>query len=130
MFYRLWTIILAGMLMLFLCSCKSAGVTKTFQSEGEQKLTAGIRIYEEGNYSHASRLLQEALTKGLPDKSDRIQAHKYLAFIHCISGRTSRCAGEFHKILDMDPKFELKAAEAGHPVWGPVFRSEKAKRPR
>jgi hypothetical protein len=25
----------------------------------------------------------------------------------------------------LDPSFELEASEAGHPIWGPVFRNVK-----
>jgi len=27
----------------------------------------------------------------------------------------------------LNPSFDLTPAEAGHPVWGPVFRSAKSK---
>jgi hypothetical protein len=37
------------------------------------------------------------------------------------------CYESFRRALALNPKFELTAAEAGHPVWGPVFRSAKAK---
>jgi hypothetical protein len=97
-------------------------------NEGEQKLSAGIKSYEEGNYKDAAKLLQEALTKGLPDKEGQVEAHKYLAFIHCISGRNKECTDEFKKTLELDPNFELEAAEAGHPLWGPVYSSVKGTR--
>jgi hypothetical protein len=38
------------------------------------------------------------------------------------------CREEFRKALTMDPSLELSPAEAGHPVWGPVFRSLKGKK--
>jgi len=99
-----------------------------FQSEGEQKLSAGIKSYEEGDYKISSRLLQEALKKGLVSKSDKIQAHKYLAFIDCVTGQERRCSEEFKSILALDTNFELTGAEAGHPIWGPVFRNLKGKK--
>ena len=34
------------------------------------------------------------------------------------------------RALELDPKFELSAAEAGHPIWGPIFRGLKAKQPK
>jgi hypothetical protein len=37
------------------------------------------------------------------------------------------CYESFRKALALKPDFELTPAEAGHPVWGPVFRSAKAK---
>ena len=71
--------------------------------------------------------LRNAQQMGLEDKRDQVIAHKYLAFIHCVSGREQQCRDEFKKALTIDPAFELTPAEAGHPVWGPIFRGEKAK---
>lgn len=93
--------------------------------KGEAELAAGIRSYEDGNYNVATRQLQSALKGGL-NSFGQVKAHKYLAFINCASGRESRCREEFQKILYIAPDFELEPAEAGHPTWGPVFRSVKA----
>lgn len=92
---------------------------------GERYLQEGIASYEEGNYRTAVRRLQFALEEGLTIP-DRVKAHKYLAFISCASGRQLTCREEFAIALDLDPKFKLSAAEAGHPIWGPVFRSVKS----
>jgi len=59
--------------------------------EGKQQLSSGIKSYEEGNYKDATRLLQDALTRGLPDRGSQIEAHKYLAFIYCMSGCNKEC---------------------------------------
>ena len=32
---------------------------------------------------------------------------------------------QYEKALEVDPKFDLGPAEAGHPIWGPVFRNVK-----
>jgi Tfp pilus assembly protein PilF len=93
--------------------------------EGAPYLKQGIAHYEEGNYRSAVRRLQFALEEGLT-LQDRVQAHKYLAFISCVSGQQLTCREEFAIALDLDPKFELTAAEAGHPMWGPVFKSVKS----
>ena len=97
------------------------------QNKGDQDLAAGLRQYDEGKYSEASRSLQASLDEGLSSK-DQVTAHKHLAFIHCISGRERQCRDEFRKALKIDPEFELEPAEAGHPIWGPVFRSAKGRR--
>jgi hypothetical protein len=94
--------------------------------KGAPQLLAGMQAYENGQYREASRILRSALPR--LSKADRIQAHKYLAFIDCTSGRTKQCRNEFAKALKIDPAFELEPAEAGHPVWGTVFRSVKKKR--
>jgi len=96
-------------------------------SKGEPALAAGLRQYEDGSYAEAARQLQSAIDQGL-GQSDRVKAHKTLAFIHCVSGRTTSCREEFRRALAIDPAFELPPAEAGHPTWGPVFRSVKAGR--
>jgi Tfp pilus assembly protein PilF len=96
-------------------------------SKGAPALATGLRLYEDGNYADASRQLQAAIDQGL-GRSDRVKAHKHLAFIHCVSGRTSACRDEFRKALVVEPDLDLGPAEAGHPTWGPVFRSVKAGR--
>jgi len=96
-------------------------------SKGEPALAAGLRHYEDGNYAEASKQLQTAIDQGL-GRSDRVKAHKHLAFIHCVSGRTSACREAFRKALAIEPDLDLGPAEAGHPTWGPVFRSVKAGR--
>ena len=60
-------------------------------------------------------------------RPDRVKAHKYLAFIACVSSQQLTCREEFGIALELDPKFDLAPAEAGHPIWGPVFKSVKAK---
>lgn len=99
-----------------------------FQAQnGEAEFNAGIKSYENGNYKESARQLQVALDQGLK-QTDQVQAHKYLAFIHCVSGRQAQCRNEFGKALDADPNFTLQPAEAGHPLWGPVFTSVKGRR--
>lgn len=93
-------------------------------SKGQAALAAGLKQYEEGDYADATKSLAGALEQGLYDPQ-RVSAHKHLAFIHCASRRERQCRDEFRKALAVDPSLELTAAEVGHPVWGPVFRSLK-----
>jgi Tfp pilus assembly protein PilF len=118
-----------------LAGCESAPV-KTLQQEfralfqgskGAPDLANGIKQYEDANYTEAARLLQSALDQGL-GMSEQVTAHKYLAFIHCVSGRERRCRDEFRAALKIDPSFELAANEAGHPIWGPAFRAAKGQK--
>jgi len=95
-------------------------------SPGEKSLSAGVKQFEEGEYPAAAKSLQSAIEEGLSSTSDRTKAHKYLAFIHCVSGRLKQCQDEFRKALGIDPAFQLEASEAGHPIWGPEFRNAKA----
>jgi Tfp pilus assembly protein PilF len=94
---------------------------------GNSALSAGLKQYESGAYAESAKNLQNAISLGLPEKQ-RANAHKHLAFIHCSSNRERQCRDEFRKALAVDPALELAPAEAGHPVWGPIFRSVKAGR--
>ena len=95
----------------------------------EQELGRGIKKYEEGEYKIAAMNFQNALGSGLASSGDQVTAHKYLAFIYCGSREKLACRGEFKEILKLNPRFELTPAEAGHPIWGPVFREVKAEAP-
>jgi Tfp pilus assembly protein PilF len=90
-------------------------------------LQTALRLYEDGAYAESAKTLQAAIDQGLAAK-DRARAHKYLAFIHCASSREQLCRDEFRKALADDPALDLAPAEAGHPIWGPIFRAVKAGR--
>jgi Tfp pilus assembly protein PilF len=94
---------------------------------GSSALSAGLKLYEDGDYAESAKNLQGAIDLGVPEKQ-RANAHKHLAFIHCASNRERQCRDEFRKALAVDPALDLAPAEAGHPVWGPIFRSLKAGR--
>jgi len=104
-----------------------ASISRAFHRDGEPALAAGIRNYDDGAYAKSSKDLRTALELGLWD-SDRVRAHKYLAFIYCASGDEHGCRAEFRLALDIDPQMQLSPAEAGHPIWGPVFRAVKSRR--
>ena len=59
---------------------------------------------------------------------------KRVVFVEVKSGKANLqsrerlCRDEFRKALGADPALELEPAEAGHPVWGPIFRAVKAGR--
>jgi Tfp pilus assembly protein PilF len=91
---------------------------------GPGALSAGLKQYENGDLEESAKNLQGAIDLGVPEKL-RATAHKHLAFIHCSSNRVGQCRDEFRKALAIDPQFDLAPAEAGHPVWGPIFRSLK-----
>src|SRR4026209_2984178 len=103
-------------------SWRDISLTKT---AGSSYFEEGIRNYEEGNYRTSARRLQYALEEGLT-RPDRVKAHKYLAFIACVSGQQLTCREEFSIAVELDPSFELDAAESGHPIWGPAYKSVKA----
>jgi Tfp pilus assembly protein PilF len=126
---------LVALLAASLAGCESATVKSIQQDfrtlfqmpKGGQDLANGIKQYEDANYGEAARLLQSSLDQGL-GSDDQVKAHKYLAFIHCVSGREQRCRDEFRAALKINPSFELAPNEADHPIWGPAFRSAKSRR--
>jgi Tfp pilus assembly protein PilF len=130
--YRILALLAAVML---LAGCETAPMKElrdTFKGifqggKGDPDLAAGIKSYENGNYRESAKQLQGALDAGLSN-AGQVQAHKHLAFIHCVSNRPGPCREEFRKALAIDPNFELEPAEAGHPLWGPVFAKEKSRR--
>lgn len=105
---------------------RDLGLDKLSPRKAEQELSIGLKSYEDGNYQTAAKYLQNALSLGLTFKKDQVNAHKYLAFVYCASEREKQCRDEFKKALEIEPGFELSTAEAGHPIWGPVFRGMKA----
>jgi len=128
-------LIAAACLLGVLSACASepmrelqARLQNLFEDKGAQALSTGIRQYDDGNYTESLKSLQSAVDLGLSSKGDKIKAHKYMAFIHCVSGRERQCRDEFRKGLDVDPDMQLEPAEAGHPIWGPLFRTAKARR--
>jgi Tfp pilus assembly protein PilF len=120
--------LLCATLLMTACATpimRDAGLDKFAPRKAEQDLSAGIRAYEDGDYKSTAQFLQNALSAGLFLNSDKVAAHKYLAFIHCAQAREKSCRNEFRKALELDPEFELTPAESGHPSWGPVFKSLK-----
>lgn len=111
---------------LLLVACAVPGeqksVSDAFDRPAERNLLLGLRAYDEAQYPEAERALNEALRLQLATPRDRATAHKTLAFIYCTSGRTPECTAAFRSARAADPAFALSKAEAGHPVWGPVYQ--------
>jgi Tfp pilus assembly protein PilF len=118
-------LMLVAAIALAACQSKIVQEFPLTKFKAENMLDQGIRAYDDGDYKVAARNIQGALDAGLTTHS-QARAHKYLAFIHCISGQQTQCRDEFKKALEIEPDLQLKAEEAGHPIWGPVFRSVKA----
>lgn len=124
---------LALALAIFLSGCSAAPLDELqaklkqlafslFASHGQRILQHALQRYEDGDFAAAETALHAALEEGLARK-ERVVAHKHLAFIHCAAQRTLQCRSEFLLALRADPRADLDPAEAGHPAWGPVFRS-------
>lgn len=93
------------------------------RDRAQQQLADGVKQYDTGDYDNAVKSLQASLEHGMLSKAEQARARKYLAFSHCVSGREILCRDEFRKAFEIYPDFALTAAEDGHPIWGPVYRS-------
>ncbi len=99
-----------------------SGLAELMERPAERALIEGIRAYDDGQYAPAEAALRKALAAGLHSARDRASAHKLLAFITCTSQRPAECEAAFRAARAADPAFQLSRSEAGHPVWGPVYR--------
>ena len=118
----------AGVVLLATgCAVPAAApsVSDAFDRPAERNLLLGLRAYDEAQYPEAERALGEALRLQLTAPRDRATAHKTLAFIYCTSGRVAECEAAFRAARAADPGFALNKAEAGHPVWGPVYERSR-----
>jgi len=98
------------------------------QSPGDRSLEQGVQLYQSARYDAAETVLKAALLQGISNGPDVARAHKFLAFIYCTSKRETLCAGAFRSAREADSAFELSKVEAGHPLWGPVYRKAMATR--
>lgn len=107
-----------------------SGVPQMTDSQLREKalesLNQGIDQYNAGRFAEAARSFDAALQHGQLTRPEQGRVRKHLAFIHCVSGREPQCRDEFRKALEIDPNFDLSPAEAGHPIWGPVYRDVRA----
>ncbi len=99
------------------------GLSEVMERPAERALLDGIRAYDDGQYAQAEKALRAALADGLKSARDRATAHKLLAFITCTSDRLADCEAQFREARAADTSFALSRSEAGHPVWGPVYKS-------
>lgn len=98
------------------------GLMDVAERPAERALLAGMRAYDDAQYTQAEQLLAQALQGTLVSPRDRAAAHKHLAFIYCTSSRISACEAEFRAARTANPAFALSKSEAGHPQWGPVYQ--------
>lgn len=116
------TFIAMAVLLSACAAAPEGGLSEVMQRPAERALLAGLRAYEDGQYADAERELGKALATGLVSAKDRASAHKHLAFVYCTSQRVKPCEGAFRAARTADAGFALTRAEAGHPLWGPVYK--------
>lgn len=98
------------------------GLMDVISRPAERALLNGMRAYDEGQYADAEKQLTQSLNSGLASVKDKAAAHKHLAFVYCTSNRVKDCEEAFRAAKQADPAFALSRSEAGHPVWGPVYK--------
>ena len=118
---------LAAAALLAACAASAppvptGGLADLMERPAERALVEGIRAYDDGQYVQAEAALRKALGAGLRSGRDQASAHKLLAFITCTSERPAECDAAFRAARKADPAFALSRSEAGHPLWGPVYR--------
>jgi len=121
------SLLLAAAALLAACAAPpppapASGLADLMERPAERSLFEGIRAYDDGNYGLAEAALRKALEGGLKSGRDQATAHKLLAFVTCTSDRTAECEAAFRAARAADPAFALSRSEAGHPVWGPVYK--------
>lgn len=118
-------------LLVLLAACAQAPVAKPSEPMGlmditerpaERALLNGLRSYDDGQYADAEKHFNEAVKAGLVSVKDRAAAYKHLAFVYCTSRRQALCEAAFKAARAAYPAFALSKSEAGHPVWGPVYK--------
>jgi hypothetical protein len=92
----------------------------------EQLLQEGTALYDKGDYRGAVRKLTSAKDSADEGSGVKKSSLRLLAFSYCVSNQRVLCKQQFTSLLAIDPSFELTRGEAGHPLWGPVFREAKA----
>ncbi|MDP9125963.1 MAG: TssQ family T6SS-associated lipoprotein [Pseudomonadota bacterium] len=97
------------------------GLTDLTERPAERALMGAMRAYDDADYPAVERQANEAMKLGLRSARDIATAHKLRAFVYCTSNRLAACEAEFRAARAADPAFVLSHAEAGHPVWGPVY---------
>jgi tetratricopeptide (TPR) repeat protein len=83
----------------------------------------GLTLYGENQLDLALSDLDAAAASKFLKPSDEAIARKTMAFIYCATKREAQCREQFQLVLKLDPNFKLSAAEADHPVWGPIWVS-------
>lgn len=117
---------IAALALVLLAGCQvvppPVGVTDLAERPAEHALMTAMRAYDDADYAAVERNADLALKLGLASTRDAATAHKLRAFVYCTSNRLPACQAEFRAARAVDPAFALTKAEAGHPVWGPVYR--------
>ena len=93
--------------------------------EAQLRYEKGLEHYRDKAFDLARGDLEAAIASGGLKSSSMVNAHKHLAFVHCLNNREVPCRQQFQSILKIEPDFDLAPNEASHPSWGPIWLSLK-----
>jgi hypothetical protein len=102
-----------------------AAAPEPVKPPGEVALSEGTALYEKGDYRGAIRKLSTARDALDDSTAQKKTSLRLLAFSYCVTSQKPLCRQQFNALLKIDPSYELAKAEAGHPLWGPVFKEAK-----
>jgi tetratricopeptide (TPR) repeat protein len=100
---------------------------KAARAAAQAEYDAIIGLYNDGDYRGEIKRFTAAEESLKPYKDLELDGLKFTAFSYCLQGRQVQCRQEFEKAIKIDPSFDLKEGEKGHPLWGPVFKRVKKK---
>lgn len=104
----LWVnkLVIFGLLACLICPLIYAQQDKT---KAERDLEQGIQVYQNGNFDKAIEHLVSAIARELPEQSDLIKAHKYLALSYVAKDRTREAKTAFERAIRLNPELTLDA---------------------
>lgn len=111
-----------SLIPVFLAAAAAIAGCSTTDPAARQALDDVRQQYLAGDYGGVIRTVatSDTLAKG-PDDT-RVEALKLQAYSYCLTQYTQLCEDGFVRILRIEPSFQLPPTEAGHPMWGPVFK--------
>jgi hypothetical protein len=96
------------------------------RTAARDELKDSIDAYNTGDYNGSLKTLLDSKTIWITDNDIQLEALRYSAFDYCLTNRANLCKQQFEKALKLDPDFDLRRGEKGHPLWEPAF--DKAKK--
>lgn len=95
------------------------------QNSSRELVEKGVTAYQNAEFEDAINALQQALSRQIDQqKSDLVDAYKYLAFSHIVLGNTQKGKDAFINLLRIQPDYELPLTES--PRFLGVFNAVKA----
>jgi tetratricopeptide (TPR) repeat protein len=100
---------------------------KAARAAAQTEFDGIMALYSDGDYRGEIKRFTTAEETLKPYKELELDGLKFTAFSYCLLGKQLQCRQQFEKAIKIDPSFDLKEGEKGHPLWGPVFKRVKKK---